>query len=111
MIPQRLTPEAALQALASEPLGMRFRQLFQHGSLQVEIYKPVSRDLQLAHARDEVYVVIAGHGEFVSPGKRHEVVPGELLFAAAGVEHHFENFSDDFCTWVVFYGPEGGEPG
>ena len=26
---------------------------------------------------------------------------------AAGVR--FENFSDDFVTWVVFYGPPGGE--
>ena len=111
MIPQRLTPEAALQALAGDPLGMRFRQLFRHGSLEVEIYKPVGRDLQIAHARDEVYVVIAGHGDFTCAGQRHAVVPGELLFAPAGIEHHFENFSDDFCTWVLFYGPEGGEPG
>jgi hypothetical protein len=25
------------------------------------------------------------------------------------VVHRFEDFSDDFCTWVMFYGPEGGE--
>ena len=23
--------------------------------------------------------------------------------------HRFEEFSDDFATWVMFYGPEGGE--
>jgi hypothetical protein len=22
---------------------------------------------------------------------------------------YFENFSDDFAVWVIFYGPEGGE--
>jgi hypothetical protein len=27
----------------------------------------------------------------------------------AGVEHRFEEFSGDFGTWVIFYGPEGGE--
>jgi hypothetical protein len=32
-----------------------------------------------------------------------------ILFAAAGVEHRFENSSDDLPLWVVFYGPEGGE--
>ena len=26
-----------------------------------------------------------------------------------GVEHRFEDFSDDFAAWVVFYGPSGGE--
>jgi hypothetical protein len=36
--------------------------------------------------------------------------PGDVLFAAAHVEHRFEGFSDDFATWVVFYGPPGGEP-
>ena len=32
-----------------------------------------------------------------------------ILFAAAGVEHRFENFSYDLALWVLFYGPEGGE--
>ena len=109
MIAQRLTPEAALQTLANDPLGMRFCRLFQHGSLEIEVYKPVGRDLQVAHARDEVYVVISGHGEFVCAGRRQEFIAGEVLFAPARVEHHFENFSDDFSTWVLFYGPDGGE--
>jgi uncharacterized protein YjlB len=34
---------------------------------------------------------------------------GDFLFAPAGVKHRFEDFSDDFLTWVIFYGPEGGE--
>jgi hypothetical protein len=25
------------------------------------------------------------------------------------MEHYFENFSDDFAVWVIFYGPDGGE--
>jgi hypothetical protein len=32
-----------------------------------------------------------------------------MLFVPAGIEHRFYDFSDDFCTWVMFYGPEGGE--
>jgi mannose-6-phosphate isomerase-like protein (cupin superfamily) len=35
--------------------------------------------------------------------------PGDLLFVWAGVEHRFEEFTDDLAVWVVFYGPEGGE--
>jgi hypothetical protein len=27
----------------------------------------------------------------------------------AGKPHRFEDFTDDFGTWVIFYGPEGGE--
>jgi hypothetical protein len=25
------------------------------------------------------------------------------------VPHRFEDFTHDFGTWVIFYGPEGGE--
>jgi len=42
-------------------------------------------------------------------GKRQYFGPTDVLFAAAGVEHRFENFSEDLVVWVMFYGPEGGE--
>jgi len=32
-----------------------------------------------------------------------------MLFVPAGVAHRFDEFTADFCTWVMFYGPEGGE--
>ena len=31
------------------------------------------------------------------------------LFLAAGVEHHYEDFSTDLALWRIFYGPRGGE--
>ncbi len=105
----RLTPAAALQALADVPQGPPFRTLLRRGSLEVEIYKPVGEDLQMPHPRDEIYVVIAGRGEFVCDGARQPFEPGEVLFVPAGVTHRFENFSEDFSTWVLFFGPHGGE--
>jgi len=91
------------------PDGERFIEAFSHGSLVVEIYAPVAIDPQTAHDRDEVYFVISGSGEFVVAGQRSPFAAGDALFVPAGVEHRFENFSDDFSTWVVFYGPRGGE--
>jgi len=105
----RFAPAEALAALAAQPGAAPFRELFAHGTLSVEIYKPVCEDRQQAHARDEVYVVIAGSGDFICGGERRAFVAGELLFVPAGVAHRFEHFSDDFSTWVVFYGPQGGE--
>jgi len=32
-----------------------------------------------------------------------------VLFVPAGVEHRFTRFTPDFVTWVIFYGPKGGE--
>jgi mannose-6-phosphate isomerase-like protein (cupin superfamily) len=103
----RLTPEAGLAALAAA--HKEFVTLFRHGTLEVELYRPKAVDLQKPHTRDEVYVVVSGSGTFVNGARRQPFGPGEVLFAPAGVEHRFEDFGDDFATWVFFYGPEGGE--
>ncbi len=86
-----------------------FTELFTHGSLSVELYKPVGKDLQQPHTKDEVYVVVSGKGNFYCDGKNTSFKAGDFLFVPAGIEHRFENFSDDFVTWVIFYGPVGGE--
>lgn len=97
----------ALQKLTAQ--ASSFLKVFEHGTLAVEIYKPVAVDLQKPHTRDEVYIVISGQGEFLNAGHRTEFGQGDFLIVPAGVEHRFENFSDDFSTWVLYYGPEGGE--
>ncbi len=89
--------------------GKRFETVFRHGSLQVEIFAPRGRDTQRPHDRDEVYVVVRGAGAFVNGTQRFAFRAGDVLFAAAGEVHWFEDFSEDFFTWVLFYGPEGGE--
>lgn len=110
VLPQRLTVGHAaerLRAVAPQP----FVELFQHGSLQIELYQPGRVDDQEPHDQDEVYVVISGSGEFVNGDTRRPFEAGEVLFVPAGVEHRFEYFTEDFATWVIFYGPVGGEQG
>ena len=112
----RLTIENALSSLADN--ASPFKELFSHGSLTVEIYKPAEVDHQQPHTRDELYVIATGSGTFVKGGSaqdstqssdRQKFEKGEVIFVPAGMEHRFEDFSDDFSTWVFFYGPEGGE--
>lgn len=103
----RLTVTKALESLQNGQEA--FKKLFSHGSLTVEIYKPLGEDLQQPHARDEVYVIASGSGIFVNGESRENFEQGEVLFVPAGVVHRFEEFTDDFSTWVFFYGPEGGE--
>lgn len=91
------------------PRGERFAKVFERGQLLVEIYAPRGSDPQMPHTRDEIYVVAGGAGEFLNDGRRQQIGPGDFLFVPAGVEHRFENFTDDLVVWVVFYGPEGGE--
>lgn len=105
-LPSRLTIDAALAAI---PADARFATLFRHGSLEIEIYRPTGSDKQQPHRRDELYVIAAGSGMFFCDGERRPFVTGETLFVPAGMEHRFEDFSDDFSAWVFFYGPDGGE--
>jgi mannose-6-phosphate isomerase-like protein (cupin superfamily) len=105
---ERLRVDAAQAALAALK-DKTFVELFRHGSLTIEIYKPIGVDRQKPHTRDEVYVVISGSGVFLNGGERRPFEAGEVLFVPAHAEHRFEEFSEDFSTWVFFYGPEGGE--
>ena len=104
----RLTTARALETLR-HAAPATFVTLLQHGSMSVEIYHPRGVDLQKPHEQDELYVVISGRGKFVKDGVAQPFEAGEVLFVGAGVPHRFEDFSDDFATWVVFYGPRGGE--
>jgi mannose-6-phosphate isomerase-like protein (cupin superfamily) len=101
-------PAAEASRLPSEP-GRLSAQVFAHGSMELRWYAPRGQDAQAPHTRDEVYAVVSGTGWFACAGRRARFGPGDMLFAPAGAEHRFEDFSSDFATWVVFYGPEGGE--
>ena len=104
----RVTLEEALQRVP-DAQGQRFAKVLSHGSLEVEIYAPKDVDLQTPHTRDELYVVMQGSGMFINGAERYPFTAGDVLFVPAGVVHRFEDFTDDFAVWVVFYGPEGGE--
>src|SRR5687768_6221818 len=100
----KLRPAEALTRLNQQPAG-RSIELFTHGTLQVKLYAPRGTDPQTPHARDEVYVVISGTGQFWNGETREAFEPGDFIFAAAGQPHRFEDFTDDFAVWVMFYGP------
>jgi len=104
------TVAEALERLPG-PDGERFAKVLGHGTMEVEVYAPRGQDPQEPHTRDELYFVVRGTGEFVNGPDRHPFGPGDVLFVPAGVEHRFEDFTDDLAVWVVFYGPEGGEEG
>jgi mannose-6-phosphate isomerase-like protein (cupin superfamily) len=96
------------------PEGARSALLMQHGTMTLRYYAPRGRDPQTPHAQDEIYVVVAGAGTFAlgrdeAALERRRFGPGDAIFAPAGWVHRFEDFTDDFATWVVFWGPQGGE--
>ena len=83
----------------------RSAEAFTDGDLEVRFTPGPSRGPQTPHQRDELYFVASGTGRYRVADSVTDVGPGDLLFAAAHVVHGFEDFSDDFAVWIVFYGP------
>ena len=119
----RVTPDEA-RRMALDP-GRLSARLLAHGTMEVRWYVPPGADPQTPHDRDELYMIASGTAVFVRAEERApfqdnallslageervSVQAGDLLFVPAGTAHRFEAMSPDFGSWMVFYGPEGGE--
>jgi mannose-6-phosphate isomerase-like protein (cupin superfamily) len=97
--PMRL---AAALALPRSP--GRSTEVFVDGDLEVRFAARPTNGPQVPHLRDELYFVAAGSGRYRVEDRVSDVGPGDLLFCAAQVAHGFEDISEDFCVWVLFYG-------
>jgi len=91
------------------PSGEHAVLALKRGTLDVKLSIPVPPNEQTPHAQDEIYAVIRGRGVLVHGDRRDPLEAGDLLFVAAGVAHHYEDFSGDLALWWIFYGPLGGE--
>jgi mannose-6-phosphate isomerase-like protein (cupin superfamily) len=88
-------------AKAAPPSPGRISSLhMEHGSMTLRFYTPKGVDTQTPHDQDEIYIVASGHGHVVSG-------PSEAKLEKN--VHRFVDFTADFGTWVVFWGPKGGE--
>ena len=103
-----LTVEQAVAQLEREK-QKPFAVLMKHGTMSIEYFAPKIAGTQTPHSQDEIQVIAPGEATFFRDGERVNCKTGDVLFVPAQMEHHFENFSDDFATWVIFYGKEGGE--
>ena len=74
----------------------------QRGTVRALLSLPVSPSRQTPHAQDEVYVIVRRPGVLFHDGRRDPFEAGDFIFVAAGIEHSFEDFTDDLAVWVVF---------
>lgn len=99
-------PPLSLSAALAVPLpeGRRSSEILVDGELELRLYAPKGHDAQTPHDRDELYIVARGSGKFRAGDRVEPFAPGALVYVAAHQTHRFEDFSDDFAAWVVFYG-------
>jgi mannose-6-phosphate isomerase-like protein (cupin superfamily) len=96
-------------SLPDDSETMRFHYALRRGTMKFGLYAPRGTDTQGVHVQDELYIVVSGSGDFVKNGERRPFRPHDVIFVEADAAHRFENFSDDFSAWVIFWGPRGGE--
>lgn len=100
----RLSARSAAAAVL--PSGRLSHLAFAGDGIEIRHYAPKGEDRQSPHDRDEFYFVINGTGIYERAAEQVAFGPGDMLFAAAGETHRFVDFTPDFATWVLFYGPK-----
>ncbi len=83
-----------------------FFELFSNHSISVELYKPINEDQQKPHERDEVYIIASGSGNFYLEEIKYEFEANDFFFVPTGKVYRFEEFTNDFLTWVIFLNPD-----
>ena len=95
---------AAARALRP-PEGSRAAEVFRDDHVWIRFAARPTSGPQAPHDRDEFYIVASGTARYRWDGGETMIGPGDMMFAAAHTPHGYDQFSEDFSVWVVFYGP------
>lgn len=78
-------------------------ETFRKGNVQLIFFAPRGNDHQTFHDADEFYFIARGSGELVIENERFGCETGDAFFVPARKKHRFENFTEDFATWAIFF--------
>lgn len=76
---------------------------FEKAGVRLVFFAPRGVDHQTWHEEDEFYFIVRGTGEIVVAEESTSLAAGDVFFVEKNVEHRFENFTDDFVTWAIFF--------
>jgi mannose-6-phosphate isomerase-like protein (cupin superfamily) len=80
---------------------------FEKNGVKLVFFAPRGIDYQTFHEEDEFYFIARGSGKIVIAEESFAFRPGDVFFVAARVPHRFEEFTEDFATWAVFFCQSG----
>jgi mannose-6-phosphate isomerase-like protein (cupin superfamily) len=93
-----------LPATSKWPDGEPYQCVLNQPGAQILIFAPRGTDHQTPHNRDEAYFVMTGSATLEIEGEPYPVSAGDVAWVPKNMEHRFINISDDFVTWVAFFG-------
>jgi len=76
---------------------------FDKDGIRLVFFAPRGTDYQTSHDEDEFYFIARGAAKLVIDDEIFDCVAGDTFFVEANVPHHFENMTEDFATWAVFF--------
>jgi mannose-6-phosphate isomerase-like protein (cupin superfamily) len=76
---------------------------FAERGVKLVFFAPRAEDHQTDHEDDEFYFIVRGKGWLVIGMDRYTFTAGDVFFVPAKTAHRFENFTDDFATWAIFF--------
>jgi len=85
------------------PEGVFDLEPFEKTGVRLVFFSPRGIDHQTFHDEDEFYFIVRGSGDIVIAGERQAFHGGDVFLVEKGIEHRFENFTDDFATWAIFF--------
>ena len=96
--------EAAMRRLQEGSGG--YEIVHESPGLEIGVYVLVAPepDRQQAHADDEIYIPLEGHGVLEVEGEQVPVKLGEAIFVEAGADHRFTAY-ESLAVLVVFTKP------
>ncbi len=85
------------------PEGVWDLEPLEKNGVRLVFFAPKGIDHQTAHDEDEFYFVAKGTGVLVIGAEQFDFKAGDAFFVEAGKPHRFEQFSDEFAVWAVFF--------
>lgn len=76
---------------------------FKKNNVSLVLFAPKETDYQTFHDEDEFYFIIRGTGKIIIDDEEFDCDIGDAFFVPAKVEHCFEDFTEDFAAWAVFF--------
>ena len=73
------------------------------GDVSLVFFAPEKTDYQTFHEENEYYFIARGTAKLTIEGESFDCAAGDAFYVPALKRHHFEDFSDDFATWAIFF--------
>ena len=76
---------------------------FEKNGVRLVFFAPHGTDYQTSHEEDEFYFIARGSAKLVIESDKFDCTAGDVFFVEQNIEHHFEDISNDFATWAIFF--------